>query len=482
MPCCRANCRGMTPNPVQRWSRIVALVAVSVAVSSAAAHPKLGADVDLRISITDTSVRFDLVLNPEFIDGLVAVSRVNKTEIQPSEEAEIRAALLEYFNAQSQSSGGLRTASASGRRYILDKPNRVFIDGVEVAGTEKSFAIVRPQPETRPGFLVNPIDLIPRVHLVIDYPAKSTPKSVRLVWGTFPRDFSGQSEGVGIPVEIMAQVTGFGEIELPKLTRAEPEYTWHGSGALPAARFMAVPEAVRARTVRIPLIGVAAGLISVVAGVFATVRAHQRLGRPTSWRWKFVCGAVVSAVTVGGVFLTRGIATIEVGMPFSGGGHVPSTAEALAIFTPLHANIYRAFDFNEESQIYDALARSVDGRLLDQLYSEVYRGLIMYEEGGAVSRIKSVTPVGTEIQTIGQLPGGEASFRVLARWRVEGSVYHWGHTHTRLNEYCAEYVVAANPDGWRIRDSRTIEQFRVDAAPSTIASPAATSQEWRPER
>ena len=38
------------------------------------------------------------------------------------------------------------------------------------------------------------------------------------------------------------------------------------------------------------------------------------------------------------------------------------------VFETLQRNAYRAFDYREENEIYDALARSVDGPLLTDLY------------------------------------------------------------------------------------------------------------------
>jgi hypothetical protein len=135
--------------------------------------------------------------------------------------------------------------------------------------------------------------------------------------------------------------------------------------------------------------------------------------------------------------------------------------EALAVFRPLHANIYLAFDYTDEGQVYDALARSVDGQLLDDLYNEIYRSLVMEEEGGAVSRIRHVEPISNRVTSIGLLEGVIA-FSVEARWQVDGAVSHWGHSHSRTNEYLAEYTVVSGPEGWRIAASRVLEQTRVD--------------------
>ena len=71
----------------------------------------------------------------------------------------------------------------------------------------------------------------------------------------------------------------------------------------------------------------------------------------------------------------------EFPVPFVGPPPV-SAAEADAIFGALHRNIFRAFDYREENDIYEALARSVDGGLLVDLYLQIRRGLEMRTQGG----------------------------------------------------------------------------------------------------
>ena len=60
---------------------------------------------------------------------------------------------------------------------------------------------------------------------------------------------------------------------------------------------------------------------------------------------------------------------------------------------------------------------------------------------------------------------GETGLPTLLRWQVDGAVYHWGHAHTRLNEYRARYTVRAGDGGWRIARSEMLEQFRVSSSP-----------------
>jgi len=55
----------------------------------------------------------------------------------------------------------------------------------------------------------------------------------------------------------------------------------------------------------------------------------------------------------------------------------------------------------------------------------------------------------------------DGRFAVTARWRVDGTVVHWGHAHIRIHEYAARYAVARTDRGWRIVDQLMLEQQRI---------------------
>jgi hypothetical protein len=158
-------------------------------------------------------------------------------------------------------------------------------------------------------------------------------------------------------------------------------------------------------------------------------------------------------------------------------------AEATRIFTALQTNLYRAFDYEAESSIYDALAESVDGELLEETYLSVRRALVMEEEGGAMSRVVSVRPIATSVVSQGEIEdAGVAAraFTVDATWQVDGRVTHWGHAHDRTNEYEGRFTVAASANGWRIHDAEITRQERVDGAESdaeTVVPPIPAEDE-----
>ena len=64
--------------------------------------------------------------------------------------------------------------------------------------------------------------------------------------------------------------------------------------------------------------------------------------------------------------------------------------QADTIFDSLHTNLFKAFDYAEESKIYDGLSKSVDGPLLSELYLDLNDSLRIKEQGGAVAVITDV--------------------------------------------------------------------------------------------
>jgi hypothetical protein len=155
--------------------------------------------------------------------------------------------------------------------------------------------------------------------------------------------------------------------------------------------------------------------------------------------------------------------------------------QAAATFEALQANLYRAFDYEQESAIYDALARSVSGGLLEETYLGVRRALVMEEEGGAMSRVVAVRPVRTGLVSQGEIALDDGrrvrAFKVDATWQVDGRVTHWGHSHDRTNEYDGRFTVAAEEGGWRIHDAEITRQERVDTGDSPAPAPQPSPEE-----
>ena len=89
-------------------------------------------------------------------------------------------------------------------------------------------------------------------------------------------------------------------------------------------------------------------------------------------------------------------------------------------------NIYRAYDYGDQSDVYDALAHSVNGPLLDELFLKIQSGLRMKEQGGAIANVQ-------EVRIVSIMPALDNPESLDCTWNVTGTVEHWGHIHTREN-------------------------------------------------
>jgi hypothetical protein len=187
---------------------------------------------------------------------------------------------------------------------------------------------------------------------------------------------------------------------------------------------------------------------------------------------RFARGVVVASLAIGAAVAVGSVGRVPAPRWADSGPALPTIEEAAQVFKPVHANMYRAFDYVAEEDIYDALARSVDGPLLAKTYDEIYRSLIMHEEGGALSRIRSVRPMETNVDLIDADESGHPRLTVTARWRVDGVVFHWGHSHERTNEYLARYTLASAGGAWRITGVVPLEQRRVEVVPAVASGGA----------
>jgi hypothetical protein len=133
-----------------------------------------------------------------------------------------------------------------------------------------------------------------------------------------------------------------------------------------------------------------------------------------------------------------------------------SEARARELIGGLLHNVYRAFDFRDEGRIYDVLAQSVDGDLLERLFLETRRGLELQSQGGARAKVKQVELVDLSIEST---DGG--AFSAAASWNVAGSVGHWGHVHERRNRYRAELGVASIDGSWKLVRVDVLEEERL---------------------
>ncbi len=134
------------------------------------------------------------------------------------------------------------------------------------------------------------------------------------------------------------------------------------------------------------------------------------------------------------------------GAAFWFGGRVRVDAERGhdVVHALLH-NVYRAFDHRDEARVYDTLAQSASGDLLERIDAETRRGLVLANQGGAHAKLKNVALEALEVTAT-----WEDGFAADATWVVEGSDRHWGLAHTRRNRVRAELIVESKTGRWML--------------------------------
>ncbi|MCJ8318352.1 MAG: hypothetical protein MJK12_01875 [Colwellia sp.] len=138
-------------------------------------------------------------------------------------------------------------------------------------------------------------------------------------------------------------------------------------------------------------------------------------------------------------------------------GNITSDERVKLITKDLLHNIYRAFDYRDDNDIYDVLALSVTGDLLTDIYLQTKKGLILANQGGARAKVKNVTLDSVKIKD----KKSDNEFVVEASWLVDGSVGHWGHIHQRKNRYHALLTIAIVDNSWKVEAMTVLQEERV---------------------
>ena len=213
--------------------------------------------------------------------------------------------------------------------------------------------------------------------------------------------------------------------------------------------------------VKLPLGTLAALVLLLVLGGLLVHRVRQ--GAP-------VKGIVLVAVLV----LIGGVASypytqVTCARPAAGAGKL-GDEQSRALLQTLLKNVYRAFDFREEEDVYDKLALTVKGELLAELYLQNRKSFAVKKAGGAQAKIKAVDIQQAQAR---RLDGGALGYAITGRWTALDTVGHWGHIHTRQNLYDAIVTVEAIDGRWMITDLELLEERRIDP---NAPDPAAEKQ------
>ena len=176
-------------------------------------------------------------------------------------------------------------------------------------------------------------------------------------------------------------------------------------------------------------------------------------------RGKSVTVPIVATVALLGASLAAyPYAQVSVAKPTAIAGNLEGEPAQVLLRTLLK-NVYRAFDFREEEDVYDKLALSVSGDLLASIYLQNRKLFAVRKAGGAQAKIKQVDILDVAAEKISDRP---LAFAFKSKWTAMGTVGHWGHVHTRKNLYDAIVTVEAVEGNWKITNLELLEEKRVD--------------------
>lgn len=247
---------------------------------------------------------------------------------------------------------------------------------------------------------------------------------------------------------------------IAELSPDEPEWVWRSEAVAKAPDSARLSGKWEPQKWRVPVAAPAVGaLLLVLAPLFARSGRRLRTG----------VIVVVLTAAASGVQWYSGYGCVATNSPFQKPLPRPTPAEARTLFSDLLLGVYKAFDYNKDADIYDALSQCVDGPLLEQVYRDVHGSLVLDEtEGGAICRVDKVDV--KKVDVLPPVPGDRPeALRLSCAWTVRGIVSHWNHTHTRANAYEAEYTLApcASPDGprWKITGCKVTTQKPAEVKP-----------------
>ncbi|MCB1092439.1 MAG: hypothetical protein KDL87_12960 [Verrucomicrobiae bacterium] len=356
------------------------------------------------------------------------------------EAYELRKEFVLQFSAIAERIGAASvTAIDSGNRAGLEASIGEWLTGkcpVEVDGKAVTMDLdrvhfVRPDPEK--GLVVEDRDSVPATEAIVGVVFAAAldgpPDTVRVRWEVFPPDGAEAVVESGVRNQRTAR----------RLTPAESELIWKNEVGLAIPELLSLPPVPDPQFRQGWMIWVAAAALLI--GLGRGVPAWKR-GRKWEWAvWVFIAGGLFAA------------------------GHqtAPLTVtpvQADDISYALLRNIYHAFDYRRESDIYDTLAKSADGDLLTQIYLEIQRSLQVETQGGARVRVTDV-----DLRECVLKPNAEGNepdrFVADCQWVAVGTVTHWGHTHDRVNRYHATMTITPVDGVWKLVGLELVNEERI---------------------
>jgi hypothetical protein len=194
----------------------------------------------------------------------------------------------------------------------------------------------------------------------------------------------------------------------------------------------------------------------VLVGLAATLWPRRRrvldeLGvarRSRSWHWAALAAA----------FLAVSYGTVAVPNPFHE-PQAPRGDDARRVASAVLFDTYRAFNLRDEEEVFDRLADSVTGDLVEDLYLDSRRRLNAGTRAGTEVTVRDVSVV--EIGDPTEKVAGSGAFAYDCRWVVTSRVRHLQHIHHRQNIYGGVLTLTVDGGRWKIARVELASEDRV---------------------
>ena len=213
----------------------------------------------------------------------------------------------------------------------------------------------------------------------------------------------------------------------------------------------------------VPWLSIICGLLSMPVIVWVIHR--RKRGRPT-----LIPVTGLAALVIAGT-LAYPHARTSMARPAAIAGEI-QPEQVKELLQVLLKNVYRAFDFRDEEDVYDRLAISVSGDLLANIYLQNRRSFSIQKAGGAQAKIQSVEILDAVAK---RLDERTLAYAIRGNWTAQGTVGHWGHVHTRRNHYDAVVTVEAIDGAWKITGLEVLEEQRIEPGTGSVIVPASAN-------
>jgi hypothetical protein len=380
------------------------------------------------IYITNFEVRHEVLIPLATLAAMIDMERADEAYLEIAEQDAARQKIEALFSV------GNEVEIDS----VVVKP--VF-DRVDFYGLDLSdFAM---QAERRKISMANG-----RVGVIMVYSTKGPPSDVKVTWDKFNPAMR----------TVDSVVFAYDKVEKTEFTMflENNTYHWTAPDRPPLPPITSVASTLDPKLFVQPKISIP--LVTVGLGIFALLSLAGNLVIKGRWSIALSAAGILGA----GAIIAWPVAHYEIRNPFVAKPVFKIPDEVAGeVFAQLHKNMFRAFDYSQESDIYDALANSVQGDLLRSLYLDINESLKVKEQGGAVSHIDEVRIVeGKQIDLPATAtPGADEppAFGYRCKWDLVGTVEHWGHIHQRTTRYDAEFQIQLCDDAWKITRMQVVD-------------------------